>query len=285
MFHIIAKPLRGKKAKLFGQIEEKLKEKSIAYQMHFTTKRGDARALAEEFSREGGNVVIVVGGDGTLNEVMHGLHVENAALGLIPAGTGNDFAVAAKIPSGLAALELILNSEPKQTDYIDFSDGRKSLNIAGLGIDVDILERCERMKLFHARSKYFLSLLKSLFTYRGFQAKIEANGKTWERTLLLAAVCNGRQFGGGIKICPPARIDDGKLRLVTVDCPKRLKIPFALIKLVRGKVLSLPFAHYEECEEAKLTVEGEFVAQYDGELFPSKSFCARVRRDLKMYRG
>lgn len=285
MYHFIAKPLKKKKAKLFQEIEAKLKERKIEYELHLTTRKGEATELAEQYSRTEGNVLIVIGGDGTLNDVLHGIRPKNAALGLIPAGTGNDFAAVAKIPHGLPALEMILDSAPKQTDYIAFSDGRRSLNIAGLGIDVDILERCERMKHFHAKSKYFLSLLKSLFTYRGCQIKVRYNGNELEGNMLLAAICNGQQFGGGIKICPPAELDDGLLDLVFVDCPSRFKIPAALVKLMRGKVLSVPFAHYARCREVEFVTTGAFTAQYDGELYGAERFSAKVMSDLKMFRG
>ena len=103
--------------------------------------------------------------------------------------------------------------------------------------------------------------------------------------MLLAAVCNGKEFGGGIPICPPAVIDDGLLDLVFADCPRRIKIPAALLKLMRGKVLSLPFAHYARCKEAEFIPVSPFTAQYDGELYRAESFSARVMTDLKMFRG
>ena len=285
MIHLIAKPLKGKKQKLFSQIEQRLKETGENYAFHFTTRKGEATEFAEKYSREG-DVVVAVGGDGTLNEVISGIADFSRPLGLIPAGTGNDFAACAKIPYGLDALELILHSEPKFTDYIEFSDGRRSLNIAGLGIDVDILCRCERMKHFRAKSKYFLSLIASLMKYRGCPLTVRANGEEIKGNLLLAAVCNGKQFGGGIPICPPAEIDDGKLELILVDCPNRLKIPAALVKLMRGKVLSLPFTHRIVCDEAEFIPAKPCTAQYDGELYEAESFHAKlVSGKLRMFRG
>lgn len=285
MLYLIAKPLKGKKAKLIPEIERKLQEKNIAYELHFTASKEDGAILAARFSQEKGNTVVVIGGDGTVNNVLNGLNVENATFGIIPAGTGNDFATAANIPLGIDALELILNSEPKDTDFLQFSDGRRSLNVAGLGIDVDVLARCERMKHFRAKSKYFISLLKSLLTYRGCRMKIVCGEFSAEGNLLLAAFCNGKLFGGGIPICPAAELDDGKLNLIYVDCPSRWKIPAALIKLMRGKILSLPFAHQIICSKAELTPEGPFFAQYDGELFEAKSFSAEIVSGLKLFRG
>lgn len=207
-------------------------------------------------------------------------------LGLIPAGTGNDFASAAHIPWGIKALDLILGKEPKDTDYLAFSDGRRSLNIAGIGIDVDILQRCERKKHFTARSKYFFSLLSSLLHYGGAKMTIRGGGETAEGNYLLAVVCNGSTFGGGIPICPTADIGDGKLELLYIDCPSRFKIPFALLKLMRGKLLTLPIAHIVSCESAELLPQTPCVAQYDGELYQTEGLKAEiVHGKLKMYRG
>lgn len=284
MIHLIAKPLKGKKAKLLDKIGQRLSEAGEEFRFHFTESKGDATKLARELTASP-CLLIVVGGDGTLNDVLNGIEPENCTLGLIPAGTGNDFATAAKIPKGLPALELILNGAPLATDFLEFSDGRRSLNIAGLGIDVEILARCERMKHFHAKSKYFLSLLAALFHFRGTEMKIRAGGEEIEGNFLIAAACNGKEFGGGIPICPIADIQDGKLDLVYVDCPKRIKIPFALIKLMRGKVLELPIAHHIRCEEAELSIKAPFTAQYDGELYWAERFCVRVRSGLRMFRG
>lgn len=287
MFYIIVKPLKKKKATLHEEIKARLARAGIPFEFRVTAHKGEGRELAARFSAMENAVLIVVGGDGTLNDVLSGIaDPKTCTLGLIPAGTGNDFAAAAKIPYGIEALDLILNKEPRFTDYLAFSDGRRSLNIAGIGIDVDILQRCERKKHFTARSKYFFSLLSSLCHFRGAKMKICFNGQTAEGKYLISVVCNGRQFGGGIPICPPAVIDDGKMELVYVDCPSRLKIPFALIKLMRGKLLTLPIAHAVTCMEAALIPERPCVAQYDGELYEAERLNVKViHRELKMYRG
>ena len=285
MISFVAKPLKGKKTKLFEEIKARMEREHLPYRFYVTSRKGEETELAAKISEEENPVIVAVGGDGTLNGVLRGLKdPSECTLGLIPAGTGNDFAAMAGIPQGIEALDLILKNEPVYTDYLSFSDGLRSLNIAGVGIDVDILLRCERMKHFHAKSKYFFSLLTSLRKFHGLKIKITADGKSEEGNFLLAAVCNGRQFGGGIPICPPALIDDGKLELVYVTCPKHKLIP--LLKLMRGKVLSLPISRHISCEEATLEPELPYTAQYDGELFEPASFHVKIVHDkLKMYRS
>ena len=226
MLDLIIKPQNKKGQQTLKRVEKRLVSEGIPYEVHYTEGKGDAQRIARELTGRGRCELVVIGGDGSLNDVLTGMCDPSLCrLGLIPAGTGNDFSVSAGIPSGEAALELILKGAPKPTDYIDFSDGRRSLNIAGMGIDVDILLRCERMKGFHDKSKYFFSLLASLMKYDGMQLTVRSGEEVIEKKVLIAALCNGKQFGGGIPMCPAADIGDGLLNVVVVDCPKRSKIP------------------------------------------------------------
>lgn len=288
-FIVYEKSLNKKGRKLLASVESRLKECGEEYRIHISNKAGGAIELAKSLTEAGADKLVVFGGDGTLNEVLNGICDPAAcALGLIPAGTGNDFSVAAKIPKGIDALDLILNGELKPTDYIQCDDGNRSINIAGMGIDVDILQRCARKKRGGKKSKYFFSLLSSLAHYKAIELEVSADGgEVVHYKSLIACVCNGSQFGGGIPMCPDAVIDDGKLELVVADCPPRYKIPSALIKLMRGKILTLPITHRVSCTSARIiTRTGDSVAQYDGEIKACESLTAEiVSGKLKMFRG
>ena len=112
------------------------------------------------------------------------------------------------------------------------------------------------------------------------------NGETREYTALIAAVCNGTRLGGGIPLCPPAKIDDGQLELVIVDClPLRTLVP-ELVRLMRGKLLTRPIAHHIPCSGAVIEGEGNIFVQYDGEICEEGALNARiVSGALKLYRG
>ncbi len=289
MLHFIVNPnAYAADPATLSALEEKLKARGAEYDIFLSQEKGEiaghVRALTE---REGEHTVVAVGGDGTLNEVLCGIaDPARVTLGLIPLGTGNDFAAAANIPVGLEALSLILDGEAKYTDYLECGDERRSINIAGLGIDVDILERMERRRERGKKASYFKCLIASLMKYRGIGMRVKVNGEEKEYKSLLAAVCNGRQFGGGIPICPPAVLDDGKLDLLVVDCPNRLKIPFHLVLLMKGKILTRKIAHHMLCEEVEILPEKGGSAQYDGELFPAEGLSVRVvSGKLKVFRG
>jgi len=288
MLNLIANPkaAKGKGKKLLKRVEERLRERGREFQTFVTSEKGEATALAGRLTTEGEREIVAVGGDGTVNDVLTGMICpEECTLGIITAGTGNDFAAAAGLGEGMSSLEKILENNPKPTDFIQFDDGRRSLNIAGLGMDVDILVRCERAKVFKGKIKYFLSLLKSLVSYRGVHMNVEVDGESSEHNALIAAVCNGKQLGGGIPLCPPAKIDDGDMELVVIDYPKRSKLFGALIKLMKGKVLSLPFAHRYSCDRAVIRPDGETTAQFDGELYPVTELAATlIKGRLKVFR-
>lgn len=286
MLNFIVNPHAKHARKALAEISPRLKETEETCRIIQTESREQMKETVKRLCAAGERQFVAVGGDGTLNALLESLEdPDRSVLGLIPAGTGNDFAAAARIPFGAAALDLILGGVPKPTDYIACGDMR-CMNIAGLGIDVDVLERCYRMKHGSEKGKYIRGLLTSLRKYRGQNVTVIADGERISGKTLIAAVCNGSQFGGGIRLCPPAEIGDGKLDLVVADCPKRWKIPYYLFKLMKGKAMRLPIVKHRLCEEVRIEQsEGTYV-QLDGELRTSRILTARVvHGKLQMFRG
>ena len=286
MLNVIVNRKARRVGKLIAKTEKRLAAAGIAYRIFYTDKPGAAFKYARSLSAAGGKEFLVVGGDGTVNEVLSGLVDPSVCtLAVMPAGTGNDFAVAAGIPSRMKALELYLNGVPRPVDYIECGT-RRSMNIAGTGIDVEVLRRCERMKYGTRRGKYFRALVACLLRYRGTKLRVTVNGETKEYTALIAAVCNGTQFGGGIPLCAIAEIDDGQLELVIVDCPPLRKLVPELIRLMRGKLLTRPITHHIPCGGAVIEGDGNIFVQYDGEICEEGALNAKiVRGALKLYRG
>lgn len=286
MLNVIVNQQARRVEKLVAKTEERLTAAGVAYRVFYTDKPGAAMKYARSLSAAGGTEFLVVGGDGTVNEVLSGLTDPAACtLAMLPAGTGNDFAAAAGIPVGLRALDLYFNGVPRPVDYIECGT-RRSMNIAGTGIDVEILLRCQRMKHGTNKGKYFRALVACLLRYRGTKVRVTVNGETREYTALIAAVCNGTRLGGGIPLCPPAKIDDGQLELVIVDCPPLRTLVPELVRLMRGKLLTRPIAHHIPCSGAVIEGEGNIFVQYDGEICEEGALNARiVSGALKLYRG
>lgn len=288
-YHIISNPAAGKKKtktkNALELVENVFLKNGANFQTHFSQGEKDATRIVRELTLAGETEIIAHGGDGTLHEVLNG--IANPALcnlGLIPSGTGNDFAEKIGLPlDPTKAAELILQSEPKPTDYLEVG-GVRCMNVAGIGMDVDVLERCRQGKM-KGKIKYLLSLIQSLFAFKGMKVKIESEGNVEERDVLIAAACNGSQFGGGIRICPVADVSDGKLDAVIVDCiGGKMKIIKAFIELMKGKILQYPRAKHFLCDKLKFIPAAPCTVQLDGELYKDLNFTVQVCGGLKFYR-
>ena len=289
MLDFIINPIAGGKhgkkiKKVVGIIEQLLTQKGVDYRLHYTTHKGHAKMLTEELIESSATDIIVVGGDGTLHEVVNGFTDFNVNLGLVPCGTGNDFASALGISlKPEKALEIILSDTPKYVDFIQLPKVR-GINIVGTGIDVDVLKRYERLKRKN-KFNYTTCLIKTLFSfdYTNFTAKID--DKEIPYRSFIACIANGNVYGGGIPICPIANPTDNKLNFVAVKSMSKLKIIGAFLKLKKGKVLSLKQAEHCECKNVDIITDTPCTINVDGELYEDMPFSAKiVSNKLKMYR-
>ena len=286
MFHLIYNPVSGqKKTKKSLAIAERLfTERGVLYETHETQGEHDAQAIAKALTEQGETDIIVLGGDGTLHEVLNGLADPTVCkIGLLPCGTGNDFAARLGLPTDIEKATLkILDSEAKPIDYLEV-DGVRCMNVAGIGMDVDVLERCQKGKL-KGKIKYFISLLQSLFAFKGIALEMESEGRIERHEALLAAACNGSQFGGGIRICPTADVSDGKISVVLVECiGSKWGIIKAFMSLLKGTILTYPATTEFTCERVRFSPDTPCTVQLDGELYKDLEFDVTLKKGLKFY--
>ncbi len=290
MLDFIINPIAGGKhgkkiRKVVNVIETCLKEKGVEYRLHYTTYKGHAKALTETLISEKATDIIVVGGDGTLHEVVNGFTDFNVNLGLAPCGTGNDFASSIGISlDPHKALDVILNQEPKFTDFMQLPKVR-GINVVGTGIDVDVLKRYEKLKTKN-KFNYTTCLIRTLFNfeYTDFTAKID--DKEFPYRSFIACIANGNVFGGGIPICPVATPTDNKLNFIAVKAISKIKLINAFLKLKKGKVLSLKQTEHFECQNVDILTKKPCTINVDGELYENMPFSVKiVSNKLKMYRN
>ena len=291
MIDFIINPLaggkNGKKVKAaISIIENKLNALKTEYALHYTEYPKNATELTKTLIAGGATSIVVVGGDGTLHEVLNGFsEFDRVNLGLIPCGTGNDFAHAAKIPEDPEkALNIVLKNRPEYTDFMQMPTVR-GMNIIGMGIDVDVLNRYEKSSR-KTKLTYTLCLIKSLFKFDYSDFSVEtSDGKKEHYRSIIACVANGYRYGGGISICPPANPFDKRLNFVAIKEIKKIKLIGAFLKLKKGKVLSLPQAVHYDVREIKITPKGHYTVQVDGQLYDEIPFEVKIVSDtLKMYR-
>ena len=290
MQHIIVKAdnLKKKKnLKKFNKVIEIFDKANLSYTVHKTDRKGLASEICAEVTGGTGNSVIVMGGDGTLHDVLNGFkNFEGNFLGLIPLGTGNDFAASAGIPKDAKkAAEIIVANNPKPVDYIELSSGLRSMNAVGMGIDVDVLKQAYAGKNIK-KSKYLRSLIICLARFKSYNFTVKYDGIESDHFGLIAAVGNGRQFGGGIKVFPEADISDGYMDLLIADFISKPKIIGAFIKLMRGKIGKIKQVTAVKTKAVEFIPHNEnYTIQADGELYDNVPLVAKiVEGKLNFYR-
>jgi YegS/Rv2252/BmrU family lipid kinase len=253
-FIINPKARNGYCFKIWQSVESKLKEMGISYFAVFTEYQGHAETIAAKISKRcmKDEVIIAVGGDGTIHEVLNGVMKNNfVTLGFIPGGSGNDFSRGFQIPTDpIEAMHAILNLMKRESPIIDI--GRITLqeekehyfiNNMGAGFDALISYEVNQSqikgflnKLSLGRLVYVFFLLKNLFTYQCSTISLMIDGKKhiFEHTWFVT-VSNQPFYGGGMKIAPNAIVDDGILDITVVHHLSRIKLLFVFISVFWGK--------------------------------------------------
>lgn len=280
MLTFIVNPTAGNGYAL--KIQNKMQQEMIKrgrddFRFVVTEKAGHATELARLAAAEPDcEGVIAVGGDGTAFEVACGLMHTGVGLGIIPAGTGNDFIKTVGIPKNpLEALEFILTHQARPVDVGGLND-RLFLNVCGTGFDVTVLDYTLAAKKFcRGLLPYLIGLIRGIVHYRPVHVRFTADGVTEERELLICSVANGRFFGGGIAICPDATADDGLLDLIVVEHQPRWRLPFLVPALLMGKILTFSITTHKRCKEVEIISEGMRL-NVDGEIINMDSASFRV---------
>ncbi|WP_196503573.1 diacylglycerol/lipid kinase family protein [Aestuariivirga litoralis] len=257
-----------------------------AFDTAFTSLATGAIALAGDAATQGYERVIAIGGDGTVNEVVNGLARASGdrpvvpLLGVIGMGTGNDFARANGIKGGWkAGIVALREGAPRVVDlglvHFTGADGAKAsrwfANCADLGLIGEVVADAQDSKLrrmLGSKLAYPLHAVLVLRRYKGHRIKYEAeDGTSHEREILAVAVANGRTFGGGMKIAPAAKLDDGLLDVIVIAKEPRVRAT-DLRLLYAGTHLNLPaITHFQTRRVRFETVDGStMLCDADGEL-------------------
>ena len=254
-----------------------LREQCVPYEVHETQRKGHAKELAEKLSAQGVKVIVALGGDGTFHEVLNGIDFSVSRMGMIPAGRGNDFASF----DTQKAIEAIVNGVPRDLDYIQVAD-KRCINIAGTGLDVEVLLKTAKSK---NKLSYVASLFRCLLKFKLYRVEAEVNGETRTYDCVMAGVCNGSQFGGGIRLSPVSVADDGKLDLIIMQKPKHTPCILIMPTFVKGKHMNKPYTTHVVCESVKITPPANTPLELDGEIYYGLPFEASiVKKGLKTFK-
>jgi len=199
-------------------VEEELRRRELHGSIHLTERAGHAKELATAAVSDRADLVLVWGGDGTLNEVASVAAGRDVAVGIIPAGSGNGFAAALRIPRDpAAALSTALDAGERAID-VGVMGERPFVNVAGIGADARIaLLFNQRARGSRGKWPYVSIGLVEGCRYRGQEYTVQLGAETVRRRALLIAFANGREYGMGAILAPHAELDDGLLDAFVVE--------------------------------------------------------------------
>ncbi|MCX6555045.1 MAG: diacylglycerol kinase family lipid kinase [Candidatus Aminicenantes bacterium] len=283
--HVIVNPYsaRGQTEKKWGSIQSAIKAHFREFKYVFTEKPRQATEIARSLIRDGFDLIIGVGGDGTLNEISNGFFGEtsgktinqDAALGIIPSGTGSDFIRFMKIPREFEkSAAMIKNSKNKKIDIGKITYGGAGareqyfINVADFGLGAEVIKRIANVQSVQRGAlTYYRGLLATLMNYRSKTVTLTVDGQQQLRgEYLIGAIANGRIFGGGMIIAPQAEPNDGFFDLVLIGDMKKLEIIRNTRLLYTGTIAKNPKVVILKARNIKVESQEDVFTEYDGEM-------------------
>ena len=284
MYHFIVNPnsRSGYGGQIWKIVEEELNRREIDYNVYFTNHRYHATEIARSLTFDINKqcIIVVLGGDGTINEVINGIiNYNNVILGYIPSGSSNDMARGLKLPTDpLKALENILN--PKHYATMDlglatFGKNNRTFAVSsGIGYDAAVcLEaldsplKTKLNKIKLGKLTYLAIALKQLIQMKPVPATLvldDVNKIKFDKIYFMAAL-NLPYEGGGFKFCPKAKTNDGLIDLIVVDSIPKLKVLFLLPLAFKGLHTHFKGINIYQAQKAEITIKQRLAVHTDGE--------------------
>ena len=266
------KAMRGRAYKRAAHIQQALEAASLPFEMVVSEQRGHAIDLAQRAALAGWHTVVAAGGDGTINEVVNGLLAAaeqgaHSALGVLPMGSGNDFAGSLGIPTDLRQAAQRLKSGQTRRIDVGCVNGRYFDNNCGLGFEAMIDIEAHKITWLRGQPQYLLAVFRAMSSYPLPVVTIEKDdGLLADKTILMISVGNNRRIGGGFLITPDALPDDGLLDLCIVDALPRLEILRLLPKAMKGNHQGEPAVLLTRSTRLVVESEQPLPVHADGEI-------------------
>jgi YegS/Rv2252/BmrU family lipid kinase len=266
----------GSTGEAWPQIASDLRSQFGSFRVLFTSRRGDAEALAGDAARKGAKLIIACGGDGTVAEVANGIlsSGKDVELGILPSGTGGDFRRTLEIPSRSRDAARVLRTgrtvriDVGRVSYVDNNGAeamRYFVGVASCGMSTKVIERVKADGISFASS-----MLQTAMRNEAIRLVVQLDD-AHDRQLTVSNLCiaNARYFGGGMKIAPDAKLTDGKFDVISVGNLSALKLFTSAPRVYLGSHLSMPEVSHTLAR--KVTVrpadrDKEVALEIDGEL-------------------
>lgn len=274
IFIVNPESAKGNAMKIIGNIEKVCKQEHIEYEVCYTLAQGDATRLAQSY-KDDENIIYAVGGDGTLSEVLNGVIGTKNKIGIIPAGSGNDFYRTVK---ELAKAEI-------ESD-VGVVNGKYFLNIACVGIDAEVANNVPLMKKKNVKVKnlYTASILYTFTHFKFKQIHFKSQEKDEKGNFTILSICNGRYYGGGYNISPKASLEDNNFDVYYINKLRLPSIINLLLKLKKGKLEQDKRTNHFKTNNITVTSEEPIRFNVDGETIENTKFEIKIiPKAIKIY--
>lgn len=274
IFIVNPESAKGNAMKIIGNIEKVCKQEHIEYEVCYTLAQGDATRLAQSY-KDDENIIYAVGGDGTLSEVLNGVIGTKNKIGIIPAGSGNDFYRTVK---ELAKAEI-------ESD-VGVVNGKYFLNIACVGIDAEVANNVPLMKKKNVKVKnlYTASILYTFTHFKFKQMHFKSQEKDEKGNFTILSICNGRYYGGGYNISPKASLEDNYFDVYYINKLRLPSIINLLLKLKKGKLEQDKRTNHFKTNNITVTSEEPIRFNVDGETIENTKFEIKIiPKAIKIY--
>ncbi|HEV2855947.1 MAG TPA: diacylglycerol kinase family protein [Thermoanaerobaculia bacterium] len=241
--------------------------------VHLTKKEGDAREIARAAVQSGAGLVVAAGGDGTLNEVLNGLSEDfgHARLGLLPLGTGNDFARSINVPADLeGALAVLETGRVQKIDVARATLGDRSryfVNMSAGGFSGVVSEKASEVKDRWGPLAYLRAALGTLPALKGFETRILVNGvESLTLDTYNIVVSNGRFVAAGIPVAPQSRLDDGLLDVMIAPATTIPQLAILVPQVLLGRHTESDLLLFRKVTRIEIESDPPMSFNVDGEL-------------------
>lgn len=272
---------RGRALNRLGDFRALASSEGLSLETWMTEYPGHARELAVRALEEGAEKLVVIGGDGTLSEVVDVLAGSEISLGIVPSGTGNDIARTVGIPVGSVrrAYRKIMNGDTIRSDVAEeLVSGRRFISFAGCGFPAIVAEKANSMKFLRGRIVFFVSLYAVVTEMKAFPVSLVIDGVREETVCTSVMVHNTPYTGGGLKIAPGAAIDDGYLEVVLVGEIGSLELMKNFPRLYSGSHLRHPAFRMVKGKQISIVMPERQLVSYDGETDFAEELDIRVNQ-------
>jgi len=269
----------GKGAVVWKRVQEELQKRGIPFVSATTGAVGETIPLATQLlSNPDIETLVAIGGDGTVHEAVNALYqsgkTSTVAFGFIPSGTGNDFARGHGIPIiAKEALEVIVDKRSGRRIDLFEAGGKIAVNCLGIGFDALVAKQTNEAAYKKTLNKwklgkvsYLIAAIKAFITFQPFSAKIEiGGGEQRYRNVWMIVSSNIPYFGGGMKVCPHAKCDDGIADITLFASGSRLQLVSIFISIYTGKHMQHPAVTIFKGDRLRITTDRQLEMQADGE--------------------